>query len=294
MTFEFSLIYGMFNNRIQKELKQLNNEHLPGIAISLNGQTLGANNDINFNVVIDGPEDTPYENGKFELVIDIPKNYPIVPPILTFKTTIFHPNIDNDGRICLDLLKPAPSGNWTPASNISQLLLSIRLLMSYPNANDGLSPSATELYKKNIFEFNKKAREMTLEHASKHREIKETIIQPEISDSMKRKYEELTEKKVQHSIPSNVDEAEEPTLKQYKNENVKTSQSSNISDIVSSNDDTSHENVLKTLCGSNANTDDSESEHESGSDSDRDITSNDLPYKARSVITLGKHGKICQ
>ena len=34
--------------------------------------------------------------------------YPFEPPRVRFITPIYHPNIDNDGRICLDTLKMEP------------------------------------------------------------------------------------------------------------------------------------------------------------------------------------------
>ena len=40
-----------------------------------------------------GPQDTAYEEGVFELAITVPEQYPLVPPLVRFRTKIFHPNV---------------------------------------------------------------------------------------------------------------------------------------------------------------------------------------------------------
>ncbi len=40
-----------------------------------------------------GPSDTPFEGGTFELVLSVPEQYPLVPPAVRFKTQVFHPNV---------------------------------------------------------------------------------------------------------------------------------------------------------------------------------------------------------
>ena len=55
--------------------------------------------------VLLGPPDTPYSGGVFKLEILLPERYPFEPPKLRFVTQIYHPNVDEGGRICLDILK---------------------------------------------------------------------------------------------------------------------------------------------------------------------------------------------
>ncbi|CEG37964.1 ubiquitin-conjugating enzyme e2 t-like [Plasmopara halstedii] len=112
-----------------------------------------------------GPEGSPYERGLFNLEIDIPERYPFEPPKVRFLTPIYHPNIDDGGRICLDTLKMQPKGSWLPSVNICTLLTTIRLLMAEPNADDGLMPDIADIFKHNRELFNSNASEMTLQHA---------------------------------------------------------------------------------------------------------------------------------
>ncbi|OWZ09299.1 Ubiquitin-conjugating enzyme E2 [Phytophthora megakarya] len=112
-----------------------------------------------------GPDGSPYEKGVFHLDIEIPERYPFEPPKVHFVTPIYHPNIDDAGRICLDTLKMQPKGSWLPSVNISTLLTTIRLLMAEPNADDGLMPEIADVFKHNRELFNKKATELTIQHA---------------------------------------------------------------------------------------------------------------------------------
>lgn len=40
-----------------------------------------------------GPKDTPYTGGTFELAINVPEHYPLQPPAVRYKTKCFHPNV---------------------------------------------------------------------------------------------------------------------------------------------------------------------------------------------------------
>jgi ubiquitin-conjugating enzyme E2 T len=115
--------------------------------------------------LIQGASHTPYENGIFKLDISIPERYPIEPPNVRFVTPIYHPNIDDRGRICLNILNMPPKGAWTPSLNISTVLTSVLSLMSEPNPDDGLMSAITEQYRNNKALFEKTAREYTKKYA---------------------------------------------------------------------------------------------------------------------------------
>lgn len=85
------------------------------------------------------PQDTPFENGKFKLSIDIPSNFPKKPPKVTFDTKIYHPNTDSKGNIYLDILNEQ---NWTRNCTMSDVLVAIYLLLTSPNPDDPLEPES--------------------------------------------------------------------------------------------------------------------------------------------------------
>jgi len=114
-----------------------------------------------WEATIMGPEKTVYEGGIFQLNILFPSNYPFKPPKIKFNTTIYHPNINSSGGICLDILKD----NWSPALTISKVLLSICSLLNDPNPDDPLVPDIAEQYVKNRAAYDITAREWTLRFA---------------------------------------------------------------------------------------------------------------------------------
>ena len=77
------------------------------------------NNIREFKILMQGPIDSPYEGGLFELELLLPENYPLEAPKVTFKTKIYHPNIDKDGGICQDTFNKS----WNPATTIQHLAL---------------------------------------------------------------------------------------------------------------------------------------------------------------------------
>ncbi|KAM7458038.1 hypothetical protein BLSTO_01200 [Blastocystis sp. subtype 1] len=111
---------------------------------------------------LNGPKDTPYEGGVFFLDIHFPEDYPFQPPKITFRTRIYHCNINSNGVICLDTIK----NNWSAALTISKVLLTIMQLLSEPNPADPLvKPIAHEMMNSPETYF-KTAQEWTKKYAS--------------------------------------------------------------------------------------------------------------------------------
>ncbi|XP_068453838.1 ubiquitin-conjugating enzyme E2 T [Clinocottus analis] len=147
-------------SRLKRELQMLSTEPPPGITC---WQTEERIDDLRAQIV--GGTGTPYEGGLFCLEINVPDRYPFEPPKMRFLTPIYHPNIDNSGRICHDALKLPPKGAWKPSLNISTVLTSIQLLMTEPNPDDPLMADISSEFKYNKQLFTEKARKWTQEHA---------------------------------------------------------------------------------------------------------------------------------
>ena len=132
-------------------------EKLTGIEVEHNKQYTG-----HFKVKMQGPEDTPYAGGLFELEILLRDDYPLSPPTCLFNTRIYHPNIDKQGRICLDILKD----KWTPALQIRSVLLSLQALMADANLDDPLDEEIAAHWRSNEKDAKKTARDWTMKYAT--------------------------------------------------------------------------------------------------------------------------------
>jgi len=100
-------------------------------------------------------------DGIFKAELYLPDDYPMTAPKVVFNTKIYHPNIDNLGRICLDILKD----KWSPALQIRSVLLSIQALLSSPNPDDPLNNEAAENWKTNEADALKRAKDYTMKYA---------------------------------------------------------------------------------------------------------------------------------
>lgn len=144
-------------NRIKKEIEEIKKEPPSNCSAG----PINEDNLFDWHASIVGPSNSPYAGGLFNLSVSFSEKYPFKPPKIKFITKIFHPNINSNGSICLDIL----NNNWSPALTIIKVLLSISSLLTDPNPNDPLDKYAANLYLNNKEEYNKQARLKTIQHA---------------------------------------------------------------------------------------------------------------------------------
>ncbi|CAN6556280.1 unnamed protein product [Malus baccata var. baccata] len=112
----------MASKRILKELKDLQKD--PPTSCSAGPV---AEDMFHWQATIMGPGDSPYTGGVFLVSIHFPPDYPFKPPKVAFRTKVFHPNINSNGSICLDILKE----QWSPALTISKVCVIILFLSEF-------------------------------------------------------------------------------------------------------------------------------------------------------------------
>ncbi|KAH9983908.1 ubiquitin-conjugating enzyme/RWD-like protein [Russula compacta] len=112
----------------------------------------------------EGPQDSPYEGGHFEIAIVMPSDYPFKPPKMKFITKVYHPNICSvSGAISLDIL----AHHWCPALDLHKTLLSLQSLLCDPNPHDPLDAEVAKVYMSYRKAFEDTARNWTRKYAKR-------------------------------------------------------------------------------------------------------------------------------
>ena len=95
------------------------------------------------------PDEGIYKNATFEFDITISNNYPHVPPKVKCINKIYHPNIDLEGNVCLNILRD----DWNPVLNLQSVIVGLQFLFLEPNPDDPLNKEAAEELRKDHKQF---------------------------------------------------------------------------------------------------------------------------------------------
>ena len=143
--------------RLREELKGIARDTMSNISAHLKGENL-----IEWEATIQGPPDSPYEGGTFLLDMTFSLRYPFEPPKVTFRTQIYHCNINSEGWISLDIL----NNQWAPSMTVSTVLLSIQSLLTDCNPEDPLVPEIAAQYVNDREEYDRICKEWTKKYAT--------------------------------------------------------------------------------------------------------------------------------
>lgn len=124
--------------RIQKDITELN---LPKTCWT---DFPDPNDLLNFKLII-CPDEGFYKNGKFTFDFKVGPNYPHEPPKVKCETQVYHPNIDLEGNVCLNILRE----DWKPVLTINSIVYGLQYLFLEPNPEDPLNKDAAEVLQKN-------------------------------------------------------------------------------------------------------------------------------------------------
>lgn len=86
------------------------------------------------------PDKGYWRRASFEFSIKVGADYPHAPPKVSCRTPIYHPNIDKDGNVCLNILK----ADWKPVLDVTAVIHGLIFLFDEPNPDDPLNHGASQ------------------------------------------------------------------------------------------------------------------------------------------------------
>jgi len=135
------------------EYKSLQEEPVEGFRVKL----MNDDNLFEWMVAIFGPPDTLYQGGYFKAHMKFPHDYPYSPPSIRFLTKVWHPNVYENGDLCISILHPPvddpqsgelPCERWNPTQNVRTILLSVISLLNEPNTYSPANVDASVMYRR--------------------------------------------------------------------------------------------------------------------------------------------------
>ncbi|KAF2361642.1 Ubiquitin-conjugating enzyme E2 [Trinorchestia longiramus] len=135
------------------EYRSLQEEPVEGFSVKL----LNDDNLFEWEVAIYGPPDTLYQGGYFKAHMRFPMDYPYSPPSVRFLTKVWHPNVYENGDLCISILHPPvddpqsgelPCERWNPTQNVRTVLLSVISLLNEPNTYSPANVDASVMYRR--------------------------------------------------------------------------------------------------------------------------------------------------
>jgi ubiquitin-conjugating enzyme E2 M len=130
--------------RMQKELDEM--ELPPQVTIDFPDK----NNLMSFTITI-APDEGYWKGASYTFVFSVAPLYPHEAPKVKCETKIYHPNIDLQGNVCLNILRE----DWKPVLSISSVVYGLLYLFLEPNPGDPLNHEAAEVLRNNRVEFGR-------------------------------------------------------------------------------------------------------------------------------------------
>ncbi|KAF7996279.1 hypothetical protein HCN44_001911 [Aphidius gifuensis] len=116
------------------------------------------------------PDEGYWMNGKFSFEIQVPEEYNMTPPKVKCLTKLWHPNINEDGDVCLSLLRQnsIDGMGWAPTRKLKDVVWGINSLFTdLLNFDDPLNREAADLFLKNKELFRDKVQEYVIKYAKR-------------------------------------------------------------------------------------------------------------------------------
>ena len=144
------------NGILDYEFKRVKEQKLEeyGITIKLEKE----NDFTKWIVTLIAPEDSDYNGAKYEVLVEFKNDYPYNNPEFTFRSKIYHCNVDNEGKLKV---------NWLMRGMKIDYILPRLLTLFYIQDDTDEKDEKCKLHKENIEEFKENIRKNVEENPNK-------------------------------------------------------------------------------------------------------------------------------
>eukprot|EP01104_Vermistella_antarctica_P007039 TRINITY_DN17773_c0_g1_i1.p1 TRINITY_DN17773_c0_g1~~TRINITY_DN17773_c0_g1_i1.p1 ORF type:complete len:167 (-),score=30.16 TRINITY_DN17773_c0_g1_i1:299-799(-) len=138
--------------RLMQEYKGMTESPVEGITAG----PVSEENFFEWEVLIAGPDETPYEGGVFTATMTFPFDYPLTPPKMVFTCEMWHPNVYPNGEVCISILHPPGDDpnqyesrceRWSPVQSIEKILISVMSMLADCNDESPANVDAAKMWR---------------------------------------------------------------------------------------------------------------------------------------------------
>jgi len=151
---------------LARQLKELQ-KNSDGFSVGL----VDDSNLYEWQCIVEGPSDTPYQGGYFQATLSFPPEFPSKPPLMRFTTPGFwHPNVYKDGKVCISILHEAKEDQfneqesidekWRPILSVEAVIVSVMSMLSEPNFQSPANIDASTMWKNDPEGYKKKVKKL--------------------------------------------------------------------------------------------------------------------------------------
>jgi len=153
--------------RLQNDIKEILTSPINGVLAELAEDNL-----FKWRVWFEGPPDTTFAEGVYEASLEFPENYPDNPPVMTILNKFWHPNVYEDGKLCISVLHTTGEDplneletiemRWLPSHSPSSIIRCFLSILDCPGGAPA-NPDAQRQFNQDREGYDKKCRELAKE-----------------------------------------------------------------------------------------------------------------------------------